>query len=56
MSKCIVHGHGGRIRVENNTRRGRTFCFILPSGATAVTQGRKTAHSHPVARPEVRKK
>ena len=34
ISKCIVKGHGGQIRVENRTGGGSTFCFTLPAAAT----------------------
>jgi signal transduction histidine kinase len=30
ISKCIVHGHRGRIWVENRMGGGSTFCFSLP--------------------------
>jgi signal transduction histidine kinase len=33
ISKCIVHGHGGRIWVENRKGPGSTFCFSLPTDA-----------------------
>jgi signal transduction histidine kinase len=33
ISKCIVHGHGGRIWVEHRMGGGSTFCFSLPIDA-----------------------
>jgi signal transduction histidine kinase len=28
----IIRAHGGRLTATNNTKRGATFCFTLPSG------------------------
>jgi signal transduction histidine kinase len=36
ISKCIVHGHGGKIWAESKLNEGSTFCFTLPVHVAAT--------------------
>ena len=40
ISKCIVHGHGGRIWVEDRVGPGSIFCFSLPGDARTADGSR----------------
>jgi two-component system sensor kinase FixL len=36
ISRTIIEAHGGKIRAENNARKGATFAFTLPTTLNSV--------------------
>jgi PAS domain S-box-containing protein len=45
ISRSIIESHGGRLWAANNSPRGASFCFTLPTKAEAEDEGRRRSHA-----------
>jgi signal transduction histidine kinase len=45
ISRSIIESHGGRLWAANNSPRGASFCFTLPTKAEAEDEGRRRSYA-----------
>jgi PAS domain S-box-containing protein len=45
ISRSIIESHGGRLWAANNSPRGASFCFTIPTKAEAEDEARRRSHA-----------